>query len=396
MSDLHPILVPLHNVNDETVILLEWLIAHGERVRVGDLLCVVETSKAAVELEAQQEGILYHLTKAGSQVSVGADVGFIGTSLEVVENHLREGKTAAAVNLHAKGTKVVPAASKRAQMLAEEHGIPLEHVAATGVVGTIKEADIMRYLSQHSPIKEPGQLKQFDEPTLPQPLLDRVISTGELSKHESFIAQSLQQTLRRIVFATIDSDVELTAANKQIHDLQSQGTLVSLLHVFLYALGRALPRFQRLISFRHNNQLYRYRNLDIAFVVRNLDGLLFTPVVRALDTLTLVDLAKECQRLSLRVMRGRTKPEDLEGACFTVSHVATPGIGRFTALPNRFQSSILAVPAERHELQLAADGSVKAISVITLTLSYDHALCDATYAADFLARVREEIQSITV
>ena len=44
----------------------------------------------------------------------------------------------------------------------------------------------------------------------------------------------------------------------------------------------------------------------------------------------------------MRINRGRIKPDELEGASFTVSHIATPSVHRFMALPNRFQSAILA------------------------------------------------------
>jgi pyruvate dehydrogenase E2 component (dihydrolipoamide acetyltransferase) len=206
-----------------------------------------------------------------------------------------------------------------------------------------------------------------------------------------FVAQNLQESLRNVLLATLDVDVDLTRINERIRQAQAGGMMMSLLHVVMCALGRTLSHYDRLISFRDDRELYRYRQMDVAFVVRSPDGLLYTPVVREVDRLDLPEVARSCQTAAMRVHRGRIKPEELEGACFTVSHVAAPGVSRFVALPNRFQSAILAVAAERSVLTMR-DGQVTPTPMTTLTLSYDHALCDGVYAAEFLTRLAKEME----
>lgn len=394
MSDVHPILVPLLNVNDDTVVIAEWLVEHGQQVGPGEPICVVETSKAAAELEAEHEGILYQVAEVDTVVPVGEPIGLIGPNLAAVEAYLAE-QVVGVTDQTQSGAEATPLrATPRARSLAEEYGVALEQVATMGVVGTIKEADVQRYLSERLDRWGRVELKQLAEVRLPQPILERVVADGELSRHEKFVVQGLKQTLQGVILAAIEAEVELTSISELVQGLQCRGTMVTLLHVVLCALGQTLPHFPRLISFQHAGQIYRYRDLDIAFVAR-VDGRLFTPVVRNVDRLSLAQVAKACQTASLRVIRGKTKPEELEGACFTVSHVATPGILRFMALPNRFQSAILAVAAEQRRLALGPDGSVHQIPVIALTLSYDHALCDAMYAAEFLSRLGEEMGRVS-
>jgi pyruvate/2-oxoglutarate dehydrogenase complex dihydrolipoamide acyltransferase (E2) component len=60
------------------------------------------------------------------------------------------------------------------------------------------------------------------------------------------------------------------------------------------------------------------------------------------------------------------------------------------ALPSFGQSAILGVSAERQHLELV-DGTVRAQAVVTLTLAYDHTLCDGVYAAEFLADVVSDL-----
>ena len=167
--------------------------------------------------------------------------------------------------------------------------------------------------------------------------------------------------------------------------------MVSLLHLIIAATGRVLPRFPRLMSFAYDGALYRYRAVDVAFVARTPDGRLYTPVVRSADRMDLDGIAAACQAETLRVMRGAVKAEELEGACFTISHVPVGRTTRVAALPSFGQSAILGVSAERQSIELV-DGAAVERPLVTLTLSYDHALCDGVYAASFLAELTGDLE----
>src|SRR4051794_4467137 len=88
MHDVTAVLVPQLNVNDDTVRLGGWLVARGAQVREGDAICEVETSKAASELVAEREGLLYPLIEPGDAVDIGGRVALIGPSIEAIEAYL--------------------------------------------------------------------------------------------------------------------------------------------------------------------------------------------------------------------------------------------------------------------------------------------------------------------
>lgn len=393
MNKVFPIIIPLLNVNDDMVLVVEWLVEQGDSVIPGDGICEVETSKATAELTAEHAGVIFRTVAPQSMVRVGERIGLIGPSLDTIEAYLSD--TAGARDQSSLGDDTRNASLKvtaRAQALAAQYGIALEQVAAMGVLGTIKEADVRRYLStQRGGPESPMEARV--RAGLPPAMLDYVMHDGELSRHELRVAQNLEQSLQSVLLATIDAELDLTSIKQGIHLAQKQGTMLSLSHIIIWALGRALPHHPRLISFRHDHQVYRYRELDVAFVVRTLDGRLYAPVVRGVDRLDARQVAQACQAVAMRVNRGRVKPKDLEGACFTVSHIPSRTVTRFTALPNRFQSAILAIAGERTVLTMR-DGQVAQVPVTTLTLSYDHALCDAVYAAEFLKRLMKEMESV--
>jgi len=162
----------------------------------------------------------------------------------------------------------------------------------------------------------------------------------------------------------------------------SSGLTVSLLGVLLLALGKALPAFPRLVSLLDGEAIYRYRDIDIAFAVRSPAGELHAPVVRRVDRMSLDAIARACAGLAKRAMRGKLDAKDVGGACFTVSLIPTPNVDSFVALPPPLQTAILALGAARQQVELTADGAV-ARPVATATLTYDHALCDGIYAAQF-------------
>jgi pyruvate dehydrogenase E2 component (dihydrolipoamide acetyltransferase) len=264
--------------------------------------------------------------------------------------------------------------------------VSLEAVASAGVRGTIKEADVRRFVTA----------RRVGEPRtegLPAAHLERFLEPARtLTRHELAVIDTLRGSVDRLLLATVEADVELPAGRRRIDEAQSRGVMVTLLHLVIATVGRVLRRHAALIEVRDGQNVFRYRDCDIAFVMRAPDGRLFTPVVRGADTLDLDATARTCHAAAVRVARGTIRPEALEGACFTVSNITEPALTRFTALPNRFQAAILAVAGERLEARPTSHG-IASVPLVTMTLTYDHALCDGVYAAAFLADLKRELET---
>ncbi len=383
-QDAFPILVPQLNVNDEQVRFVRWLVEPGDTVAAGQVICVVETSKAATDLEAERSGVVVPTAAPDEMVGVGGRIGYIGASREAAEAALTAERSVAP----AIAADDAPRATPRAQALAREQGLSLAEVAALGVPGTIKEEDVRRALAARGPSEPVRQA-----PVLPGDLTSRVTEGQPLGRHERAALDGLEETARSLILATVDYELDLSRVRERLRAAQRDGLMLSLMHLAIAAAGRVLPKFPRLMSVRRGTTVFTYRGVDVAFLVRTPDGRLFTPVVRAADTLDAAAVARACGAMSMRVHRGRIAPEDLDGGCFTVSSVAEPGVSRFVALPNRYQSAILAVAAEREVVRIV-DGTPAGVPVVTLVLSYDHGLCDGILAAQFLRAVGEEMERL--
>lgn len=390
MSNVIPVQMPRTSSNDDNVKLVRWLVEHGTWVNQGDVICEVETTKALVELEAENDGTIFQLASPQSFVQVGQKIGWIGPSLEVINSHMGKGESTSKDDetRDQRPFRMTP----RARALADRHGVDLEQLASAGFLGVVKETDVQSFLDKRSSeLTSPSESPKPSE--LPPDILDRISEEGELSVYEKNVARNLRRLIRETILTTVDAEIDLSTVQDFLSAPHERGLMISFLHVLLHALGRTLPSFPRLVSFHHDGRIYQYQNCDIAFVLKGLDGKLYTPVVREVEKFDIEEIARSCYALAMRVNRGQIRPEELETACFTVSVMQNRSASRFVAIPNLFQSSILAVGGELTSIRMMK-GEIEEYPATTVSLSYDHTLCDGDYAAEFLDKLKENLKQV--
>jgi pyruvate dehydrogenase E2 component (dihydrolipoamide acetyltransferase) len=355
---------PRLNQNDDAVTLTRWLVLDRSRVVAGQAVAEIETEKATAELAAGAAGLLLQAVDAGAHVAVGAPLAYVGHDLAAIERV----RQAHAPTSAARGLPVPIAATAKARALAQARGIDLARVPASGA--TIKESDVARVLAERGG-------------TAPSLATDaRMIFEGKASPRQLRMARNLREARQAGIFTTLAYTLDLRGPQRLIASELEAGRTASLLGVLLRALGKTLPGFPRLVSVLSDDGIYRYRDIDIAFAVRSPEGDLSAPVVRRVDRLAIGDVARACARLTKSAIRGKLAADDTGGACFTVSLIPTPNVESFVALPTPSQTAILAVGADRTEVALSPDGVV-ARPVATATVTYDHAMCDGVYVAQF-------------
>ncbi len=152
MSEFVAIHLPQSGPNDATATLVEWAKAAGDRVSRGEIVAVAETTKSVFEIEAPQAGYLYPLAESGQEVTVGAVIAVLSeveSAVEAAQAWLAAQQsnlaiTAARPAARQAATDVHKPATKKAELLAQRHGIDLELVPATG--DRITETDVLAYV----------------------------------------------------------------------------------------------------------------------------------------------------------------------------------------------------------------------------------------------------------
>jgi pyruvate dehydrogenase E2 component (dihydrolipoamide acetyltransferase) len=354
---------PRLNQNDDAVTLTRWLSPDRSHVAAGQPVAEIETEKATAELTAGADGLLLQAVDAGARIPVDAPLAYVGRDLAAAERARR----VAAAATPARGLRAGIAATTKARSLAQARGIDLARVRPSGA--TIKEADVARVLAER------GRNRSLATDA-------RLVFEGKASPRQLRVARNLREAHQAGIFTTLAYTLDLRGPQRLIASELKAGRTASLLGVLLLALGRTLPAFPRLLSVLADDGIYRYRDIDIAFAVRSLENELSAPVLRRVDRLAIGDVARACARLTKNAMRGKLAADDTGGACFTVSLIPMPNVESFVALPAPLQSAILAVGAERAELALTS-ACVVARPVATATVTYDHAMCDGVYVAQF-------------
>jgi acetyltransferase-like isoleucine patch superfamily enzyme len=129
--------VPREGVNDDIARVVQWLVPNGKKVQAQEVLVVLETTKATLELEAPSDGYVFHLAQAGMDVAVGAPVAVLSSHPQ--QPHLDSERTPAQ---HTRPSEQV--VTNRARDLISEHGLSLDEFAHLPVVRAVDVQTVLR------------------------------------------------------------------------------------------------------------------------------------------------------------------------------------------------------------------------------------------------------------
>jgi pyruvate dehydrogenase E2 component (dihydrolipoamide acetyltransferase) len=117
------------------------------------------------------------------------------------------------------------------------------------------------------------------------------------------------------------------------------------------------------------------------------------PVIRNADRKGLFDLAEELGELSAKARARKLRPEDLQGACITISSLGGIGGTAFTPIINAPEVAILGV-ARSQIRPVYIDGEFRPRLILPLCLSYDHRVIDGAEAVRFTTRLKTVLSDI--
>ena len=129
------IVLTREDANTEFALLEEWLVDDQQEVKKGQPVCVVETTKASVEVDAPGDGTLVHLYPAGTEVQLGQEIAIVAETADELSRAIERRQRSKPNGEARRSVK----ATKRAIDLATQHGIEL---AAIDKKGFITQADV--------------------------------------------------------------------------------------------------------------------------------------------------------------------------------------------------------------------------------------------------------------
>jgi pyruvate/2-oxoglutarate dehydrogenase complex dihydrolipoamide acyltransferase (E2) component len=404
MSNAIAVRIPLENVNDESVMLIEWLVGEGEYVSEGQGLATVETSKANVEMPAPVSGYVRHNCEPGSEIEIGGILCHIVSSLndEVPAAALPEPETRATPRpLRAvdpardipkfAGFKTSPVQtvgssttrfSRKAEELIKARGVPLEIFAGRGLV---REIDV-RQMTEPA-VKEPSNsfTGAQAQAQLPATYAQAPTPGVVFNKEEPTRSKKLEiKMLAAGVANALPSSVTVSCRTRGLRALAQRNPKfkATVPAIIIYETAHLLRRFRELNGFFADGCANYYEEINIGYAVSAGDGLK-VPVIRQADQKSLAVVSAEVDELLVAYVGGTLAPESLAGGTFTITDLSSEDVVTLAPLISRGQAAILAVGSE----VIAGTGE----GFFNLILSFDHQMTDGRKAAKFLNELRRRL-----
>ncbi len=368
--------MPKLSDSEADVVIIRWLKAPGEGFRRGEALMEVETDKATVVFEAEDDGTLDAiLVSEGESAAVGQPIArLVGDgSAAPAEQRLAQGATNGSGEAGAR-----PNATPVARRTAVELGLSLHDVAGTGPGGRITREDVQRAVAT-SPVRPVGDARGD-------------VTIVELTPTQVTIARRMSQSAAEIPTFTVTADADVSEVVALRRGAREESRHAPSLNDFVVkAAGLVLREFPRFNASYVDGRIERYSRVNVGVAVA-VDDALLVPVVADADRKNLGEIAAETRRLVEGARSRSLRLEELRGGTFTVSNLGMLGVSSFAAIVDPGQTAILAVGSVRRAPVEDDARRITFRDVMTLTLSCDHRVVYGADGARFLSRLCELLQ----
>ena len=387
----------------------------GDTLNPGDLIGEVETDKAAMDWESDQEGVVLHIIAGeGDAIPVNGRVAILGEEGESFEDLLNTAdaeptdtpaekapaqeapKSVAAEPTPAPVTKVetmpaqtVPAsstsdgrvkASPLARKLAEEFNVNLSDIQGSGEDGRIVKRDIEAYAANPAPAANKvftATLEARDE---------------RVSMMRKTIAKRLSESKFTAPHFYLKISVDMRNAMEARKEIKAAFDMkFSFNDLVIKACAMALRKHPNINASWLGDIIRYHADINIGMAVAVDEGLV-VPVIKHADQLGLSEISASARSFVDKARNRQLSSEEMQGNTFSISNLGMMGIDEFTAIVNPPDACILAVGAIRPELALE-EGELVEKQMMKLTLSCDHRVVDGAVGAAFLATLKGHLEN---
>lgn len=412
--------------------LSRWLKKEGDKVSMGEPLAEIDTDKATMEMQALSSGVLRKILVAeGESAPLGQPIAVIGEADEDISELLKSApaKQAApeatqeaakppesgAVEAVEQSEEVAepevatdgkkdgkPAAGGRmlvspiAARMAAEAGVNLSSLQGSGPGGRIVKRDIEAAMSDKKTAKAATPTLRL----MPSTKAEKGATYGPsayrdepLSEMRRTIAKRLVTSLGPVPHFFLTTEIEMDRAadmRQQINNLYPDAK-ISINDIIVKIAAVSLIQHPQVNASFQDKTVRYYEHADIGVAVATENGLI-TPVVRAAELKSLLDIAAEVRELAGRARARKLKPEEYLGATFSISNLGMFGIDEFTAVINPPEAAILAVGAMAPK-PVVRDGEIEIRQMMRVTMSCDHRVVDGAVGAQFLQTLKQVLEN---
>ncbi|KAB5523833.1 2-oxoacid dehydrogenases acyltransferase-domain-containing protein [Coniochaeta sp. 2T2.1] len=400
-----------------------WQKKPGDTVSPGDVLVEIETDKAQMDFEFQEEGVVAKILKETGEkdVAVGNPIAIMvdeGVDVSAFENFTLAdagGETAAATPGKPKASepqeapapksapeptpepedtgssgKLQPALDREpnisaaAKRLAVENGVKLEGLKGTGPNGKITEEDVKK-ASSGSAAAAPAAASYEDTPIsgMRKTIANRLKESMSENPHY-FVSSTLNVSkllkLRQALNSTADGQYKLS-----VNDF------------LIKAMAVACKKVPAVNSSWRGDVIRQFNTVDVSVAVATPSGLI-TPIVKSVESKGLQSISAAVKELAKKARDNKLKPEEYQGGSISISNMGmNTAVERFTAVINPPQAAILAVgSAKKVAVPVENEDGTTGVAweeQIVVTGSFDHKVIDGAVGAEWMKELKKVIEN---
>jgi len=406
----------------DSVEISEISVKSGDTVKVDDVILVLESEKATMEIPAEQAGIVQEIfVKAGDSVAPGTRIMTLDVAgaddpaptvndeqsaqpmpqpeetipekLPVIPDKMpaaavpEQSVPAAPAGL----SSSLPLASPAVRKFARELGCDISLVKGTGTKNRITKQDVQDFiknaLAGSHEVSDVDFSRWGEVESLPLNRIRRLTGTA-MSRSWNSIPHVTQYDK-----TDITELLEFTRVLGQSGaDDQAKISLLPFVIKALVQTLKAFPDFNSSLDSR-GETLIRKKYYHIGIAVDTPAGLV-VPVIKNADRLDLKSLNRALGDVSQRARARRLKPDELQGASFTVTSLGGIGGTWFSPIVNSPEVAILGISRYRTEA-VWEKGQFVPRTLLPYSLSYDHRVIDGAWAARFTGQLGKLLENFT-
>ncbi|XP_065062813.1 dihydrolipoyllysine-residue acetyltransferase component of pyruvate dehydrogenase complex-like [Rhopilema esculentum] len=426
------VILPNLSPTMESGTIVSWEKEEGQRLNEGDVLAMIETDKATMEMETPEEGYLAKILVPGgtkdvpvkeiiciiveeeADIAAFKDYTLPASAAPVEAAPKKEEPVPEAPKVEpppskapepspAKDAKSAPVktdgrimVSPLAKKLAAEKGLDLSLISGSGPGGRITVSDVENATAKAAPAPAAARSQIPVQPPPRVTVTEGKYADMDLSSMRKTIAKRLLEAKQTIPHYYLSIDVNMDNVLKLRQDLNGlakDSYKLSVNDFIIKASSLALKKVPDCNSSWMGEFIRRYYNVDVSVAVSTDNGLI-TPIVFDADKKGLVDINTDVRTLAEKARNKLLQPNEFVGGTFTISNLGMYGVKNFSAVINPPQSCILAVGTTEKALipDESDEKGYKVANMMSVTLSCDHRVVDGAVGAQWLQHFKSYLE----
>ena len=370
-------LVPSPGESISEVEIAEWLVEDGDYVEKDQAIAEIDSDKATLELPAEKSGKIKIIVAEGETVAVGDVVCLIDTdeiqSEKSSKENIKKESTSKDLSLNKNNQKKVKS-TPLADAIIKKNNLDLKDLNGSGEDGKITKNDVLEMINNSSKVT------------------GREYTSKKMSSLRRKIATRLvavkNETAMLTTFNEVDmSSIMILRSEYKQKFIDKHDINLGFMSFFTKAVTTALLDFPDVNAMIEGENIIHFNYMDIGIAVSAPKGLM-VPVVRNAQDLTFKDVESEIKRLAIKARDGKITVDEMLGGTFTITNGGVFGSMLSTPIINPPQSAILGMH-NIVERPVVINGKVVVRPIMYLALSYDHRIIDGKSSVGFLCKLKE-------